>query len=259
MKLIKSWSGSVGATIKKSNFACVYMGNINQFDSGEWYGLRASFKFGFQKGREGGSTFKMRHRYFYPFWLTWAESSSELFWSSVVRRPSVSFYIFWLLQNHWANFNPTWHISPLGERFQFCSNEGNCPSPRGDNSKRVDMNWNIFKIFSTTSWPNSIKLGTNYPWVKGIQVCSIKGPGLLQRGDNHKNVKMGWGPLKIFSRTTGPILTTLHKSSLGVYQVCSNEGDNSSLRGDYRKRIKMHWKFLKNLLQNQQAKFNKIW
>jgi hypothetical protein len=34
--------------------------------------------------------------------------------------------------------------------------------------------------------------------VKGIQGCSIKGPGPLQRGDNHKNVKMGWGHLKIF-------------------------------------------------------------
>jgi hypothetical protein len=45
--------------------------------------------------------------------------------------------------------------------------------------------------------------------MKGIQVCSNKGPGPLQRGDNYKNVKMGWGPLKIFSRTTGPILTIL--------------------------------------------------
>jgi hypothetical protein len=25
--------------------------------------------------------------------------------------------------------------------------------------------------------------------VKGIHVCSIKGPGPVQRGDNHKNVK----------------------------------------------------------------------
>jgi hypothetical protein len=40
--------------------------------------------------------------------------------------------------------------------------------------------------------------------VKGIQVCSNTGPGPLQRGDNHKNVKMGWGHLKIFSRITGP-------------------------------------------------------
>jgi hypothetical protein len=42
--------------------------------------------------------------------------------------------------------------------------------------------------------------------VKGIQACSNKGPGSLQRRDNHKNEKMGWGHLKIFfSRTTGPI------------------------------------------------------
>jgi hypothetical protein len=40
--------------------------------------------------------------------------------------------------------------------------------------------------------------------VKGIQVCSNKGPYPLQRGNNHKNVKIGWGDLKIFSRTTEP-------------------------------------------------------
>ena len=62
----------------------------------------------------------------------------------------------------------------------------------------------------TQSRPNSIKLGTNYSWVKGIQVCSNEGPGPIQRGDNHKNVKIGWGHLKIFfSTTTGPILTRL--------------------------------------------------
>jgi hypothetical protein len=41
--------------------------------------------------------------------------------------------------------------------------------------------------------------------VKGIQVCSNKGPGPLQRGDNYKNVKMGWGHKKFFfSRIAGP-------------------------------------------------------
>jgi hypothetical protein len=52
---------------------------------------------------------------------------------------------------------------------------------------------NLKKIFSRTSSSNSIKLSTNYPLVKRIQVCSIKGPGPLQRGDNYKNEKMGWG------------------------------------------------------------------
>jgi hypothetical protein len=46
--------------------------------------------------------------------------------------------------------------------------------------------------------------------MKVNQVCSSKTPGPLQRGDNHKNGKMGWGHLKIFfSRTSGPILTRL--------------------------------------------------
>jgi hypothetical protein len=45
--------------------------------------------------------------------------------------------------------------------------------------------------------------------VNGIQFFLNKWPAPLQRGDNHKNVKIGWGLLKIFSRTTGPILITL--------------------------------------------------
>jgi hypothetical protein len=79
--------------------------------------------------------------------------------------------------------------------------------------------------------------------VKGIQVCSNKGPGPLPRGDNHKNVKMGWGHLKIFSsRTTGPILSRLGRNHSYVeeIQVCSNEGDNPSPRGDNSERVKMH-------------------
>jgi hypothetical protein len=46
--------------------------------------------------------------------------------------------------------------------------------------------------------------------VKGIQVCSIKGPGPLQRGDNHKDVKMGWDHLKIF------ILRTIKPEKLNL-------------------------------------------
>jgi hypothetical protein len=33
---------------------------------------------------------------------------------------------------------------------------------------------------------------------KGKLNYSNKRPGPLQRGDNHKNAKMGWGHLKIF-------------------------------------------------------------
>jgi hypothetical protein len=70
--------------------------------------------------------------------------------------------------------------------------------------------------------------------VKGIQVCSNKGPGLLQRGDNHKNVKIGWGLLKIFfSRTTGPILTRLGTNYPWVMRIriSLKEGDSPFPRG----------------------------
>jgi hypothetical protein len=87
---------------------------------------------------------------------------------------------------------------------QVCPNKGPGRLQRGDNHKNVKMGWGHLKVFfSRTSWPNSIKLKTNYPWMKGIQVCSNKGPGPLQRGNNHKkNVKMCWGHLKILSLRT---------------------------------------------------------
>jgi hypothetical protein len=78
--------------------------------------------------------------------------------------------------------------------------------------------------------------------VKEIQVCSNKGPGPLQRGDNNKNVKMGWGHLKIlFSRTTGPILTRLgtNQSWLKGIQDFSKDGDSPSPRGDNSERVKI--------------------
>jgi hypothetical protein len=131
---------------------------------------------------------------------------------------------------------------------QVCSKERDNPSPRGDNSERVKMHWKFLKIFSRTSTLNSIKLGTNYPWVKGIQLCSNKGPGPLQRVDNHKNVKIGWGHLKIFfSRTFWPILTRLgtnHPWVKGI-QIFSKEGASHFPRGDNSERVKIHWKSLK--------------
>jgi hypothetical protein len=100
---------------------------------------------------------------------------------------------------------------PWIKGIKICSKERESPIPRGDNNERVKIHRKFLKIlFSRTSWPKSIKLGTNYSWVKKIQVSSNKRPGPLQRGDNHKIVKMGWSHLKIFfSRTTGPILIRL--------------------------------------------------
>jgi hypothetical protein len=59
-------------------------------------------------------------------------------------------------------------------------------------------------FFFRTSRPITIKLGINHPWVQRILNCSDKGPGPLQRGDNHKDAKMGWVHLEIFFRTTEP-------------------------------------------------------
>jgi hypothetical protein len=79
--------------------------------------------------------------------------------------------------------------------------------------------------------------------VKEIQVCTNKEPGTLQKGDNHKNVEIGWGHLKIFfSRITGPILTRLGTNHpWGEWiQICPNEGDCSYLRGENSKGVKIH-------------------
>jgi hypothetical protein len=108
--------------------------------------------------------------------------------------PSVNFYIFDLFSRTTGPILIRLGTNhPWVKGIQVCSKEEDSPSPRGDNSETVKIHWKFLKIFFGTSRPNSIKLGTNYSWVKGIQVCSIKGPGRLQRGDNHKNVKMGWG------------------------------------------------------------------
>ena len=55
-----------------------------------------------------------------------------------------------------------------------------------------------FKLFTfssfspcrTTGRPIQTKLGTKYPWVKGIQVCSNEGPHPFPREDNHEIAKI---------------------------------------------------------------------
>jgi hypothetical protein len=101
---------------------------------------------------------------------------------------------FRLLQNHWANFNQTWHKLSLGGGFLNFSNEGDCPSDfffKSSPAPAGQFQSNFVQII--------IKLGTNHPLVKGILNFSNKGPGPLKSGDNYKNA------LKIFfSRPTEP-------------------------------------------------------
>jgi hypothetical protein len=78
--------------------------------------------------------------------------------------------------------------------------------------------------------------------VKGIQVCSNKGPGPLQRGDNHKNVKMDLGHLKIFSRKyLANFNQTWQKSSFGIGDSSVfQRRDSPSPRGDKSEIVKIH-------------------
>jgi hypothetical protein len=69
---------------------------------------------------------------------------------------------------------------PWRERIQVSLKEGEAPSPRGDNSKRVKIHRKFFKIFFRNSRPKSIKLGTNYPLVK--KFVQIKGQVLFKGG-----------------------------------------------------------------------------
>jgi hypothetical protein len=54
------------------------------------------------------------------------------------------------------------------------------------------------KIFSRTSRPISMKLGTNHPWVKRIKNCWKERPGSFPGKVNHRNANEGWDHLKIF-------------------------------------------------------------
>jgi hypothetical protein len=67
----------------------------------------------------------------------------------------------------------------------------NCLSVTGDTIERVKICKQYLKIFSRTNGPNSIKLGTSYPWLKRIQVVQIKGKFLSKWEIITKNVKRG--------------------------------------------------------------------
>ena len=88
---------------------------------------------------------------------------------------------------------------PWVERIQVCSNAGPSPSPRGENSENVKLNWKYFKIvFSRTTGPIWTKLCTKHLWVERIKVCSNEGPRSFPRGDNNEIVKLNWKYFKIF-------------------------------------------------------------
>jgi hypothetical protein len=88
-------------------------------------------------------------------------------------RLSVNFYIFDFFSRTTGPILSRLDTNDFGaEGILNYSNEGDCSSPRGDNSKRVKIFWNFKNIFfSRTSRPISMKLGINHPWIKGIINC----------------------------------------------------------------------------------------
>ena len=64
---------------------------------------------------------------------------------------------------------------------QVCSNEGPHSFPRGDNYEIVKrQSQNFIKMYSRTTEPILFKLGTEHPWVLGLQ---RKGLTLLKKKD----------------------------------------------------------------------------
>ena len=91
--------------------------------------------------------------------------------------------------------------------------------------------------------PISTKLGTKYPWVKGIQVCSNEGPRPFPRGDNKEIAKIHVRTFKIFFlKTTEPISTKLgtkHPWVMGIH-VSSKEGPRPFPRENDYEIAKIH-------------------
>jgi hypothetical protein len=109
------------------------------------------------------------------------------------------------------------------------------------------------KIFSRTSRPISIKLGTNHPWVRGILNCSNQGPGPLQRGDNCKN---GVGSFKnLLKKNHWTRRTRIYMKAfwfnvdLSLFKSWS-PGVWRGLNRENHIYMCLYWK---NLLQNQEA------
>jgi hypothetical protein len=107
-----------------------------------------------------------------------------------------------LLMNHRANFNQTWHKSSLvGEDSKLFKWRAQCPCPRGDDSKWVKIQWQIFKNLQNQ------QVNFNQTWYKSslskgkFKIFQIKGQVLFK---GEINAKMGWSHLKIFLRTTEP-------------------------------------------------------
>ena len=81
----------------------------------------------------------------------------------------------------------------------------------------VFVNFSHVYLLLQSHWDNSAKLGTKHPCVKGIQVCSNKGPRPFPRGDKYYIAKLHWRNKKnlLFQNYWANFNQTWHKASLG--------------------------------------------
>ena len=93
-----------------------------------------------------------------------------------------------LLQNHWANFNQTWHKASLGAGDSSLFKWRVSPFSK----ERLLQNWKHIIKFLKSSSPEP--LGQFQPNLAkmGIQVCSNEGLCPFPRGDNYKIAKIHW-------------------------------------------------------------------
>ena len=76
------------------------------------------------------------------------------------------------------------------------------------------VNFSHYHLLLQNHWAN---FGTNYPWVKGIQVCSNEGPHPSQRGDYCEMMNINWQLSKnlLLQNHIANFIRTWHKVSLG--------------------------------------------
>ena len=153
-----------------------------------------------------------------------------------------------LLQNHWANFNETWHNASFGDDQDSSLFKWRAPPfLRVDNNYIAKIQWQNLKIFfSITAGLISIEFGTMHSW-RRFKFVQMKGPSYFL-GENTLTVKILWQNLKIFfSRTCyNNFNQTWHNASLGEgVQVCLNEGPNPFPMGNDFEIAKIHCQYLK--------------
>jgi hypothetical protein len=79
------------------------------------------------------------------------------------------------------------------------------------------VNFYILNFFSRITWSILIRLGTNHPWMEGIQVCLNKGDSPSPRGDNMRKNKYTLKFLKnlLLQNQLAKFNQTWYKLSLG--------------------------------------------